>query len=171
MPPVSITTPVGYRRSRFGTKKYLIFPFVIVAGVAVLLSAISLWHQVEIQPTNFVFVIILGGPPQQAYTIAFALSDINGTNGPANGYVMVKIKDELGNSLYEREFRVNSNAFVWLDDPIHGGKVIGYSWSIPVENVSYADLRTSETGTFELTFLSFAGRSVSTYSPIRVPKS
>jgi hypothetical protein len=154
---------------RAGPRKYFIAPVIILFLIIVALLVITLYLQVEIQPNRLQLLVINGGPDIGSYTVLFALQDVNQTNGPANGYVMLKIRDANDTILYDNEFTVRSGDFRNYDDPIHGGRVIGYSWQIPVANVSHGVPDQQGYGEAELTFLSFGGRSVTGIVKIKIP--
>jgi len=157
------------RLKRAGPRKYFIAPIIVLSLVLIALLALTLALQIEIQPKSFQLLVVNGSPEVESYTVLFALQDENQTNGPSNGYVMLKIHDGRGTILYDSEFKVRSSDFRSYDDPLHGGRVIGYSWQIPVANVSQGVPDQQGYGETELTFLSFGGRSVTDTYKVKIP--
>jgi len=157
------------RIRRAGPRKYFIAPIIAVSLALIILLALTLALQIEIQPKSFRLLVINGSPEVGSYTVLFALQDENQTNGPSNGYVMLKIRDGRGTILYDNEFKVRSSDFRSYDDPLHGGRVIGYSWQIPVANVSQGVPDQQGYGEAELTFLSFGGHSVTDTYKVKIP--
>lgn len=157
------------RLRRAGPRKYFIVPVIVLSLTIIAVLYITLALQVEIQPTRFQLLIIDGAPDVGTYTILFALQDVNLTNGPSNGYVRLTISDANGTILYDNEFIVRTGNFRTYDDPIHGGRVIGYSWQVPVANVSSGMPDLQGYGNADLTFLSFGGRSVTETLKIKIP--
>jgi hypothetical protein len=157
------------RIRRAGPRKYFIAPIIVLSLVLIAVLALTLSLQIEIQPKSFQLLVVNGSPEVGSYTVLFALQDENQTNGPANGYVRLKIRDWHDTILYDSEFRVRSGDFRNYDDPLHGGRVIGYSWQIPVANVSSGVPDQQGYGEAELTFLSFAGRSVTDTCKVKIP--
>jgi len=157
------------RLRRAGPRKYFIAPIIVLSLTIIAILYITLALQVEIQPTRFQLLMIDGGPDVASYTVLFALQDANQTNGPSNGYIMLTISDANGTILYYNEFRVRSGEFRTYDDPIHGGRVIGYSWQVPVANVSRGMPDPQGYGEADLTFLSFGGRSVTETLKVKIP--
>ena len=157
------------RLRRAGPRKYFIVPVIVLSLTIIAVLYITLALQVEIQPTRFQLLVIDGGPDVGAYTVLFALQDANFTNGPSNGYVRLTISDANGTILYDNEFIVRTSDFRTYDDPIHGGRVIGYSWQVPVANVSSGIPDPQGYGNADLTFLSFGGRSVTETLKVKIP--
>lgn len=150
-------------------RKYFIAPIIGLSLIVITILYITMALQVEIQPSRYQLIMIDGGPDTGSYTVLFALQDANLTNGPSNGIVMLKIRDANDTILYDSQFRVRSDEFKTYDDPIHGGKVIGYSWQIPIANVSLGVPDPQGYGEADLTFLSFAGHSVTETLMVKIP--
>ncbi|MBM5805742.1 MAG: hypothetical protein FJZ49_06760 [Candidatus Verstraetearchaeota archaeon] len=157
------------RLKRAGPRKYFIAPIIILSLIIIALLVLTSALQIEIQPKSFRLFVVNGSPEVGSYTVLFALQDENQTNGPANGYVMLKIRDGHDTILHDSEFRVRSGDFRTYDDPLHGGRVIGYSWQIPVANISSGVPDQQGYGEAELTFLSFAGRSATDTYRVKIP--
>jgi hypothetical protein len=157
------------RLRRAGPRKYFIVPIIVLSLTIIAVLYITIALQVEIQPTRFQLLVIDGGPDNGTYTVLFALQDANFTNGPSNGYVKLTIHDANGALLYDNEFIVRTSDFRTYDDPIHGGRVIGYSWQVPVANVSSGMPDPQGYGSADLTFLSFGGRSVTETLKVKIP--
>lgn len=141
--------------------KYFLLPILIVVAVVVIFYGLEILNQVEIEPSALYVYDIRGGPNVGNYTVLFALEDQKGNVGPADGYVYFKIFSSNDSLLYTTSFRVRSNEFLYHTDPVHGYRVLSYSWVIPSSDVTPIPVSDNSSGHAELTFLSMAGYSVS----------
>lgn len=141
--------------------KYFLLPILIVVLVIVIFYGLEILTQVEIEPAALYVFDVRGGSSVGNYTILFALEDQNGNVGPANGYVSFKIFSSNDSLLYTSYFRVRSSEFLYHLDPVHGNKVLSYSWVIPSSDVTPIPVSENSSGHAELIFLSMAGHSAS----------
>ncbi len=149
-----------------GPRKYFIFPLVAIPLALLLILGLNLYLGRDIQPAAFVVFGVEGGPENGGYNFTIALVDQYGNNGPADGYIKLKIKDQKGEEIYSSSFRVKSDEF--FEVRADGGvKLIGFSWNVPLANLSMAD--GDGMGTAEIVFLSLYGSSVTGAVGIELP--
>ena len=66
----------------------------------------------------------------------FLLEDEDGRNTPGDGHVKVEIFDDLGNSLYYKEFEVKASEFVDYQFKLTGqGIGKAYEWRVPISEI------------------------------------
>lgn len=149
-----------------GPRKYFIFPLVAIPLALLFILGLNTYLGRDIQPTAFALLGVEGGPEAGEYRFTMALVNQNGTNGPADGYITIKMTDQKGEGVYSSSFRVKSGEFreVRADG---GVRLIGFSWSVPVGNLS--TVAGGGRGTAEIVFLSLYGNSVTGTLEIELP--
>jgi hypothetical protein len=161
----------GYQQPKKITPvKYFLLPILIGVAVIAIFYGFEILTQVEIEPAALYVFDVRGGPSVSNYTILFALEDQNGNVGPANGYVSLKIFNSNNTLLYTSYFRVRSGEFLYRSDPVHGNKVLSYSWAISSSDVTPVLISDNNSGHAELTFLSMAGHyATGSYQGLELP--
>ena len=149
-----------------GPKKYFIFPLVAIPLSLLLILGLNTYFGRDIQPTAFALLSVEGGPETGEYRFTIALVNQNGTNGPADGYIKLKVANQKGEEVYSGNFRVKSEEFreVRVDG---GARLVGFSWTVPAANLSTAD--GGGKGTAEIVFLSLYGSSVTGTLEMELP--
>ncbi|MEJ5292778.1 MAG: hypothetical protein WHS82_04190 [Candidatus Methanosuratincola sp.] len=150
-----------------GPKKYFIFPPVAISLTLLLIIWLNLYLSVEIEPTAFAALGVEGGPDSGEYRFTIALLNQNGTNGPADGYISLKIISHGGEEIYSTNFRVKSEEFREIRSGVGAG-LIGFSWSVPVANLSASNGEVR--GTAKVVFLSLYGHSIAGTLEIDLPR-
>lgn len=153
-------------QAKLGAKKYFLLPLIVISLAILVMNSLNFYSRTEIQPSTFAFLEVDGGPATGEYRITFALLNQNGTNGPANGYVILKILGGGQEELYKSELRVSSGDFHEVVS-LYGAKLIGFSWIVPVSNVNGSG--GGDAGRAEVTFLSLFGNSVTATVEAEVP--
>lgn len=149
-----------------GPKKYFIFPLVAIVLVFFLIIGLNVYLSNEIQPTAFAALGVEGSPERGEYKFTIALADQNGTNGPADGYIALKIINQGGEVIFNSNFRVKSEEFCEIRAGAGVG-LIGYSWSVPVANLG--SKAGGGRGIAEVMFLSLYGNSITGTLEMELP--
>lgn len=156
----------GKRQIALGAKKYFLIPLILVPLSIFVMNSLNAYLSNEIQPYAFAFISVEGGPDSGAYVFSFALVNQNGTNGPANGYITLKITGAGGGEAYRSTFRVKAEDFRYIS--VDGyPKLATYTWAVQAKSLNSSNV--SGRGIAEITFLSLYGNSVSGTLEVQLP--
>ncbi|MDI9643747.1 MAG: hypothetical protein QFX35_00825 [Candidatus Verstraetearchaeota archaeon] len=148
-----------------GAKKYFLFPLVAIPVAMLVMNGLNFYLRTEIQPSSFAFLEIECEDEAGQYRVTFALLDLNGTNGPANGYAIIRIDEGEQGEIYKSELRVGAEEFheVVSSD---GRRMVGYSLIFKVPDMNSTNCKEFSA---EVTFLSLFGNSITKTVSLEVP--